>query len=270
MIPLSPEFWREALDSLTAHVALLDGEGTILAVNLAWRRFATQNDLPDPDACLGVNYLAVCEKATAQESHAATITAGIHAVLDGKRKAFFTSYPCHSPKKQRWFMLRVTRFEGPGPARLVVAHEDITAPKAAQMRATHYAKELEKANLTLEAQAHALAEAEQLEDGLNRILELIARNEILESVLHEIALLIGHQHQGLCCAIVLNRRGSLGVAAMANGRDDEARGFLENAAVALGLPHPKIDSELMVSGESAQGTKSANEIRFLVIPIKKN
>ena len=265
-----PEFWREALDSLTAHVALLDGEGTILAVNLAWRKFATHNDLPDPDACIGVNYLAVCEKATAQESNVAAIVAGIHAVLEGRRKGFSTPYPCHSPKKQRWFMLRVTRFEGPGPTRLVMAHENITAPKAAQMRATRNAKELAKANLTLEAQAHELAKAEQLEEGMNRILELIARNEILESVLHEIVLLINQQHQGLCCAIVLNQRGSLDVVAMANGPDGEERVFLESAAIAIGLPHTKADLELALLADNAQSINSGDKRRFQVIPIKKD
>jgi len=254
---------------LTSHVALLNGEGTILAVNLAWRKFATQNDLPDPNACIGVNYLAVCERATAQESHATLIAAGIRAVLEGKRKEFFTSYPCHSPVKRRWFMLRVTPFDGPGPARLVIAHENITAPKAAAMRATRYAKELEKANLVLETQALELAQAEQLEQGSNRILELIARNEILQSVLHEIVLLIERQHQGICCAIVLNQRGSLGVAAMTTGPDCERRTF-ERAVVALGLAHPEAGSESILLAENPQNTTCAGESRFLAIPIKKN
>jgi diguanylate cyclase (GGDEF)-like protein len=265
-----PAFWREALDSLTAHVAILDGEGTILAVNLAWRQFATHNELPHPDACIGVNYLAVCKKATAQEPHAGEIIAGINKVLGGQLKEFFTSYPCHSPKKQRWFMFRVRRFEGPGPARLVVAHENITAPKAAQMRADRYVKELEKANLVLEAQAHELARAELFEEGMNRILELIARNEILESVLHEIVLLVEHQHQSLCCAMVLNGRGSGGVSEMANRPDGEARVLLESAAVALDFPRLKVDSELVLPAENAQGIDSADEGRFLVIPIKMN
>ena len=41
-------------------------------------------------------------------------------------------YPCHSPATRRWFVLRVTRFSAPGPARLVVAHEDITERKRAE------------------------------------------------------------------------------------------------------------------------------------------
>lgn len=265
-----PDFWRQALDSLTAHVAVLDGDGNILAVNLAWRQFATHNDLPHPDACIGVNYLHVCRKATAQEPHAAEIVTGIQEVLDGKRKEFFTSYPCHSPSKKRWFMLRVRRFEGPGPVRLVIAHENITAPMAAQLRASRYASELEKANITLKTQAHELAKTEQLTVELNRILELIARNEILESVLHEIVLLIERQHQSLCCAIVLNECGSPGVAAMTNEPDGKVRTFLENAALAIGLPHPNADSQLISTPGEAPRFSSSRDNRFLVIPIKND
>lgn len=41
------EFWRGTLDSLTAHIAVLDEHGEIVAVNAAWRRFAhTEHGAP--------------------------------------------------------------------------------------------------------------------------------------------------------------------------------------------------------------------------------
>jgi predicted signal transduction protein with EAL and GGDEF domain len=129
---------------------------------------------------------------------------------------------------------------------------------------------LREANLILEAQARELTQAEQLEEGLNRILELIARNEILESILHEVVLLIERQHQSLCCAIVLNKRGNLSIAAMTNGLDGEAQVFIENAAVALGPPPSKEDSELTFWAENTQDLKSSNSSRFLVILIRKD
>jgi hypothetical protein len=33
-------FWQATLDSLLAHIAILDEYGTIIALNAAWRRFA--------------------------------------------------------------------------------------------------------------------------------------------------------------------------------------------------------------------------------------
>ena len=41
-------------------------------------------------------------------------------------------YPCHGPDEQRWFQLTVTRFAEPAPARLVVAHENVTARTLAE------------------------------------------------------------------------------------------------------------------------------------------
>jgi len=260
----SPEFWRAALDSLTAHVALLDEHGTILAVNQSWRRFATHNDQPHPDACIGVNYLKVCELATAQEPHAAEIVAGIHAVLEGRRKEFFTSYPCHSPNRKRWFMLRVTPFAGPGPARLVMAHENITAPKAAQLRATSYAKELQKVNRTLQAQAYALDRAEEIEADRNRILELVVRNEILENVLHEIALFVERHHRNLCCAVLVSRGGSPCVTVTAKMPEDRVCRLSENEAVPCKPSHCKADSAPGLSPQVAPVTSP-----FLIVPIQK-
>jgi diguanylate cyclase (GGDEF)-like protein len=265
----SPEFWQSALDSLTAHVALLDEHGTILAVNQSWRRFATHNDQPHPNACIGVNYLAVCEKATAQEPHAAAIIAGIHGVLDGQLKEFFTSYPCHSPHRQRWFMLRVTPFEGPGPARLVMAHENITAPKSAQIRALRYARELQNVNKTLRAQAVELARAEELEADRNRIVELVARNEILETVLHEIALLVERHHPDLCCAVIVNRIGSPCVTATAKMPQDRLRRLSEHEFVPCSSSHFKASYEPVLSPWDAPGASATSKCPFLIVPIQK-
>ena len=99
-------FWQTALDSLNAHVAILDGEGRILAVNDAWRRFASNNGQKESNACIGVNYLEVCRNALDRENgeEGAAAAQGIIDVFTRKRKEFFLSYPCHSPVKKRWFM----------------------------------------------------------------------------------------------------------------------------------------------------------------------
>ena len=51
------------LNALPAHVALLDPDGVILAVNAGWRKFADANGLADGDACVGANYLEICDSA---------------------------------------------------------------------------------------------------------------------------------------------------------------------------------------------------------------
>ena len=50
----------DVLDSLTAHIAVLDAEGSILAVNEGWRRFALENGGDADRCCVGANYLRTC------------------------------------------------------------------------------------------------------------------------------------------------------------------------------------------------------------------
>lgn len=123
---------RSTVDALGTHIAILDETGTILSVNRAWHDFAAQNDFSD-GATIGANYLAVCDAAAGPGSEGASAAAaGIRAVIGDSRQEFYLEYPCHSPQEQRWFAMRVTRFGGDGPTRLVVAHENVTARKRAE------------------------------------------------------------------------------------------------------------------------------------------
>ena len=124
---------RGALDSLSAHIAVLDGRGVILATNAAWRQFATDNGLTWQRVSEGMGYLAVCDSATGPSAdEAAVMAAGIRDVMAGRRDHFTLEYPCHSPSEQRWFLARVSRFSVDASARTVVSHQDITARRVAE------------------------------------------------------------------------------------------------------------------------------------------
>jgi PAS domain S-box-containing protein len=126
----SRRFLRSTLDSLSSHIAILNETGVIIATNKAWRQFAEANELGAPEAGVGMNYFRVCEEAAASRlEQAEEILQGIRQVLSGEQEEFVTVYPCHSPQEKRWFGLRVTRFQGPGPVRVVVAHQDVTERK---------------------------------------------------------------------------------------------------------------------------------------------
>lgn len=131
----SERFARSTLDGLAAHIAILDETGTILAVNRSWRAFAKANPPITTNVFEGANYLGVCERAVGPASEgAAEFSAAIRAVLKGERESFEMEYPCPSPTEQRWFVARVTRFPGAGPVRVVVAHENITRMKQAELK----------------------------------------------------------------------------------------------------------------------------------------
>ncbi len=148
---------RTILDSLSAHVAILDENGFILETNRAWMQFAEANHIRMRPDTLKVNYLEICDKAdgySADES--LSVARGIRDVIAGREKEFVMDYPCHSPDEGRWFYMRVTRAAGPGPLRIVVSHENITALKLAEERLRESEKKLyqerqklEDANTTL-------------------------------------------------------------------------------------------------------------------------
>ncbi len=116
-----------ALDALSAHIAVLDDAGAILAVNHAWRRFAEANHPGPRSVCTGANYLRVCDTAAGPGAdQAAEFAAALRAVARGEREDFSLEYPCHSPDEQRWFNAQITRFAEGAAVRLVVAHETVT------------------------------------------------------------------------------------------------------------------------------------------------
>jgi signal transduction histidine kinase len=124
---------QRTLDSLSAHIAILDGSGEIIAVNDAWRAFAEANGDDPEKVSDGANYLRVCESATGPNSEeAAAFAEGIKSVLSGRRESFEMEYPCHSPTERRWFIARVTPFFCNEKPWAVVAHENITERKLAE------------------------------------------------------------------------------------------------------------------------------------------
>jgi PAS domain S-box-containing protein len=120
-------FLQSAFDALSAHIAVLDESGTIVAVNASWRSFADDNGLTWADYGIGHNYLEVCESAAGYGLEGALeVAEGIRQIMGGQLGEFRLDYPCHGPKAGRWFTMRATRFLDTEPVRVVVAHEDIT------------------------------------------------------------------------------------------------------------------------------------------------
>ncbi|MGA2246081.1 MAG: PAS domain S-box protein [Verrucomicrobiota bacterium] len=138
----SQRFLQSTLDALSSHIAILDEQGRIVAVNAAWHRFARENGYVGSHG-VGDNYLQVCNSsAGCCSEEASPVAVGIRDVMTGKSEEFHLEYPCHSPQEQRWFVVRATRFADSGPVRVVVAHENITERMASEaqierLRAEH-------------------------------------------------------------------------------------------------------------------------------------
>ncbi len=138
-------FNKEVLDSLTAHIAVLNHDGEIVIVNEAWRRFAVENALFPGTGAVSENYFEVCDRAAQcnRDATAAVVLAGIRAVMSSARNYFGLEYPCHSPAEQRWFQLHVCPLTSRSNA-VVTAHENITARKLAEEKIRQINMDLEQ------------------------------------------------------------------------------------------------------------------------------
>ncbi len=123
------------LNSLPAHIALLDSQGVIIAVNESWRRFAHEQSFQSPASGVGLNYLEVCTRAGETGVEEAARTAeGIRQVLRGGLAQFEQEYPCHEKNTLLWFRLTVTPTGHPGkPTGAVISHHNITESKMADL-----------------------------------------------------------------------------------------------------------------------------------------
>jgi len=128
------ELLDQTLDSLEAHVAVLDSAANIIAVNEPWRRFARANGIRDTVGTVEqVNYLDVMASSCQESSGATTdIRQGLVDVLSGNRSSFVAEYPCDSPTEPRWFRMHVLPLKA-AQRGAVVTHENITEEKLAQI-----------------------------------------------------------------------------------------------------------------------------------------
>jgi DNA-binding CsgD family transcriptional regulator len=148
---------KTVLNSLSAHIAILDESGVIVETNRAWRNYASENRMKGKIDSIGVNYLAICDATTGDETdQAREVAAGIRAVISDDVEEFLFDYPCHAPDAKHWYYMRAIRMSYDGPIRVVVSHEDITALKVAEESLLRREQELEKQKLNLEESNIAL------------------------------------------------------------------------------------------------------------------
>jgi len=142
---------RTVLNSLSAHIAIIDHNGMILETNRAWNRFARENGMPDNYDHRGTNYLAVCDAAQGDDADIARqIAAGIRKVIAGKIEEFLFDYPCHSLNSRHWYYMRAIRMSEQKPIRVVISHEDITDLKLTDEALVTSREELNQQKQSLE------------------------------------------------------------------------------------------------------------------------
>jgi EAL domain-containing protein (putative c-di-GMP-specific phosphodiesterase class I)/signal transduction histidine kinase len=120
------------LDALPATITVLGEDGTIIATNLAWKRFALENGGNSATGGVGANYLDVCENAKGPGAEdGSAVARGLRAVLTGHRDAFQLEYDCSYGDRARRYLLTASPVAA-GSGAVVVAHLDITGRHLAE------------------------------------------------------------------------------------------------------------------------------------------
>jgi hypothetical protein len=148
---MASSMYETIVNSLSAHVAVLNNKGLIIETNRAWQQFAAENGMPGAVDCVNMNYLNICSTAEEEGEREGEIVAlGIQKVLAGELLEFVTQYPCHSPTRRRWFNLRILPYISKNEHRIITVHEDITPLVLTQEELRQKEQELRKKSEKLE------------------------------------------------------------------------------------------------------------------------
>jgi PAS domain S-box-containing protein len=138
IVRVFPDLYREGLNALPAHIAVIDATGLIVLVNRAWTDFARANGgNPAQGVAVGANYFDVCRDSATGDTEAAACARdaqeGLQAVLNGERSHFSLEYPCDSPTQQRWYLMEIAALDLEKRAGAIISHLDISARKQAEL-----------------------------------------------------------------------------------------------------------------------------------------
>ena len=132
--PLSPSRLtscgvRALMDAVPSNVALLDGEGTIVATNRAWDDQARGLGAAADLVGAGASYLAVCDQAASDlDSNGAAFGQGRRRVRQGQRRSFELDDRLVLDGEAHVIRGRATRIEDPAGTWVLVTHEDLSRP----------------------------------------------------------------------------------------------------------------------------------------------
>ncbi|AXR82857.1 bacterio-opsin activator domain-containing protein [Natrarchaeobaculum sulfurireducens] len=135
------------LETLPVTVAVIDDDGEILLTNRAWREFGSDEQSTDH---VGVNYVATAVMFEDDDEYARQAVEGLESVLEGEQETFVMEYPCHTPTRRQWFMMRANRFTVDDDVRVSVVHLEITERKLAELAAEESAERMRDEHRALE------------------------------------------------------------------------------------------------------------------------
>jgi len=128
------------LDTLPFQMAILDASGVILQTNRAWKSFGSDQQhhrLTPARQGVGDDFLDACRSG--DDEYATRAARGLERILEDETQTFSMEYPCHTPNRQQWLLLRLSRFEFEQSVYLVLIQFDITDRKQTERKSRELA-----------------------------------------------------------------------------------------------------------------------------------
>lgn len=119
------------LNMLPAAIVLLDTQGTIVAANESWERFASASGWSNDNHRVGCNYLQVCATVGVHPD-GTHVAGGIRRILDGTIHDFSCEYMMSDPVPSQWFRVIVAPLRVGERRYAVVLHIDVSDLKQAE------------------------------------------------------------------------------------------------------------------------------------------
>lgn len=162
-LKISESFIRAVVNSVSAHVCVLNREGVILKTNDTWNELARDHaDYVYTIGKIGENYFDQCRRTTTgSTSTGLAILQGIEAVLKGDSPIFSAEYCANLPEEERWFLMRVSPLKGEKGG--VILHTDITARVWMARELEKHVVLLSEKRIELESLTRKLIEAQEQE-----------------------------------------------------------------------------------------------------------
>lgn len=118
-------FGQAVLNSVMAQVAVVDGQGVLVAANDAWKTSESDSGAPRfVRLGVGENLLQKCRMEEAARSPGiAEIVAGVQSVLESKAQTFSTEFVSHGTSVPRWYVVRVAHLGAPSRGAVISCFE---------------------------------------------------------------------------------------------------------------------------------------------------
>jgi signal transduction histidine kinase len=130
------------INAIKSSSVILKSDGEIIIINDAWKDFADSEGLTWSNYALGKNYFETFDLLLeSNPKEYKQLTDGFQKIAQNEKEEFKFEYPCHSPSKKRWFVMRATRFKYKKELYFLVIHYNITKRKLAE-KADKFKKDL--------------------------------------------------------------------------------------------------------------------------------